>query len=531
MARDAYPTVGQQPKTAVQSRVRFENVVVAFGSTRALDGVSLTIQAGEIVGLVGSNGAGKSTLGRLLVGEIPWGSYTGKLLVNGEERRFANSRSAHEAGVVLIHQEGAAVGQLSVGENVMLAIEPARYGWIDWNALHRQARTALDRVAVSVDTERPISEQGGVALFGLVETARAIARGSEVFVFDESTAALGADEIRMLLAKLRELALSNAAVVFISHRIDEILNICDRVVVLRDGRIAMDRSRQEVDHDTIVSNMLGTGFSGYSDRVSNTAPVAGREDSGRSRLQLSNWLVRGAGKSLAVGPIDLTVEPGEVVGVFGPLGAGKTELLRSLFGLAEIDPTGDMRINGEAVIPFQSARAAIRGGVAYVSADRQKDGVIPQLSVIENMMLGYHNNELQGPGCILRHEECHKLCEKLIAEIGIRTTGPNQPISALSGGNQQKVLLARALINSPDVLLLDEPTRGIDVGAKEDVYAWIRAVAAGGTSVVVSSMEEAEILGLSDRILVLRNGRQTALLDRADADESLLMILAAGGAL
>jgi ABC-type sugar transport system ATPase subunit len=506
------------------------DLVVDFGRQRALDRMSFRLYPGEIVGLVGANGAGKSTFGRVLVGELPFGSYGGDLRLRGEPVRFVNTRSAHAAGIMLIHQEGAAIDQISIGENVMLTNEPTRHGLIDWPTLHSQASSALDRLGAATDTRRRLGDQGGVALVELVEIARAMLRGGSIFVFDESTAALGADETNILLKRMRELAATGVGIVFISHRIDEILSVCDRIVVLRDGRKVLDAPRQGQDHRSVVSAMLGTD----PDRH---ARVAERPDTGfaiRSDtppiLDIEGWRVeKGDAGQVALGPLDFEVHQGEVLGVFGALGAGKTELLQSLFGLAAERCSGRLTWDGNARSGFQSPREAIHSGLVLVSADRQKEGVVPQLSVIENMMLGWHRADLKRGGLMVRNKAATRLCKDLIRQIGVRTEGPDQTMATLSGGNQQKVLLARALINAPRLLLLDEPTRGIDIGAKRDIYRWIRDVAGRGTAVMVSSLEPSELIGLADRIVVLRDGQQLATLSGYDATEHELLVLAAGG--
>jgi ABC-type sugar transport system ATPase subunit len=510
------------------------DLTVDFGRQRALDRFSFTLQHGEIVGLVGANGAGKSTLGRVLVGEIPFGSYSGELKLKGTERRFEGARVANKAGIVLIHQEGAAIDQLTIGENVMLTLEPTRWGLVDWPALHQRAHSALSLLGVSTDTQRGLGEAGGVALTELVEVSRSIVRGGSVFVFDESTAALGVDEIGNLLQRMRELARSGASVIFISHRIQEILSVCDRVVVLRDGRKVLDASRTGLDHAAVVGAMLGTtpnrgplSQPGLSERVEG---VVGAVISS-PLLRLGNWrMPKSTGSGVALGPIDIAVGRGEVLGVFGPLGAGKTELLQTIFGVAQHPPRGHLTWDGVERSPATDPYSAIEMGIAFVSADRQKEGVVPQLSVLDNMMLGYHRRELSHGGFALRQHRRFELCLQLIRDLGVRTEGPDQLISSLSGGNQQKVLLARAMLNEPKLLLLDEPTRGIDVGAKRDVYRWIRKMASEGAAIIVSSLEEAELIGLADRILVLRDGKQLAILDGTAATEHDLLMLTAAGA-
>jgi len=505
---------------------------VEFGVQRALDRVSFSLQSGEIIGLVGPNGAGKSTFGRVLVGEIPFGSFRGELKLKGRAVRFFNSKEAHESGVTLVHQEGAAIDQLSVGENVMLTIEPARLGVIDWPTLHRSAAGGLAELGVFADTHRPLEDHGGVALMQFVEIARSIVRGGSVFVFDESTAALGADEVRTLLARMREFAARGAGVIFISHRIDEVLAVCNRVVVLRDGRKVLDAPRTGQDHTSVIHAMLGARSDGGRSGVAKDPQSVAEKDGTRGpAFMVRNWRVSKSESSrIELGPLEFAVGQGSILGVFGPLGAGKTELLHSLFGLSGGFCDGECWLGGEWTRPLETPTTAIRRGMALVTAERQREGIIPGLSVLENMMLGYRHRDLVWRGAVLRDGEAWNLCERLIGAFGIVTNGPDQPIASLSGGNQQKVLLARAMINSPKVLLLDEPTRGIDVGAKQDVYRWIRDTAAAGAAIVVSSLEEEELIGLADRILVLRDGQQVALVDARETSENELLLLTVGAA-
>jgi ABC-type sugar transport system ATPase subunit len=278
-------------------------------------------------------------------------------------------------------------------------------------------------------------------------------------------------------------------------------------------------------HDSIVRAMLG---SDPVPHVASTKHASSFETGGF--LSLREWRVgRSKRNQVSLGPINLSVARGEILGIYGPLGAGKTELLSSIFGLQDGPCAGALELAGEVLNPFPNPRAAIASGISLITADRQKDGIIPQLSVLENMMLGHHRTELTWRGLTIRHDTCRRICEDLIQDLQIRTTGPDQPVNMLSGGNQQKVLLARAVVNSPRVLLIDEPTRGIDVGAKQDVYRWIRSAAKQGTAILVSSLEETELLGLAQRILVLRDGRHVATINSAEVTEEELIKLSGEG--
>ncbi|MFJ6328458.1 MULTISPECIES: sugar ABC transporter ATP-binding protein [unclassified Rhizobium] len=505
--------------------LQLDGITVEFGATRALNNVSFNVSAGEVVGLMGANGAGKSTLAKVIVGEIPHGSYRGTVMCSGVPAAFADARDAHEAGVALVHQEGAVVPQLTIGENVMLTIEPSRFGVIDWKALYDRADAAMRRLGLDIDTRRPLAGQGGVALMEQVEIARAIASGSRVFVFDESTSALGADEIGLLLERMRELAAQGAGIIFISHRTDEILKVCDRVVILRDGRVALEAPRAQLDQVGIVRAMLGNALA-EPQHVAHDE----RSDRGEAAVRLRAWnRARTPESPRDVGPIDIELAAGEIVAVYGPLGAGKTELVESLYGFMPELTSGSVELGGADFSP-RNPRDSIARGIAYVSAERQKDGLIPNLSVLENMMLGWHRGAPR-KGSVVNHEKSKELCRSFIRDLAIRTQGPDQPISSLSGGNQQKVLLARALINEPRLVLLDEPTRGIDLGAKQDVYRLIRNVASRGTAVLYATMEEDEALELSDRILVLRDGKKVTLVNTRDTNRHELLALAGGTAI
>jgi len=505
--------------------LQLDGITVEFGATRALSDVSFSVCAGEVVGLMGANGAGKSTLAKVIVGEIPHGAYRGTVRCDGESVAFSDARDAHKAGVALVHQEGAVVPQLTIGENVMLTIEPTRFGIIDWKRLYDQADSAMRRLGLDIDTRRPLAGQGGVALMEQVEIARAIASGSRVFVFDESTSALGADEIGLLLERMRELASQGAGIIFISHRTDEILKVCDRVVILRDGKIALEAPRSELNQTSIVRAMLGGAL------AESTRPRSNVQQDGREvAVRLREWSrARTPESPRDVGPIDLELGRGEIVAVYGPLGAGKTEFVESLYGLIPELNAGRVDIDNTQFHP-RNPRDSIAQGIAYVSAERQKDGLIPHLSVMENMMLGWHRGA-PTKGSVVKADKAKELCRSYIRDLGVRTQGPDQPIRSLSGGNQQKVLLARALINEPRLVLLDEPTRGIDLGAKQDVYRLIRKVASTGTAVLYATMEEDEALELSDRILVLRDGKVVTLVNTPDINRHELLALAGGTAI
>jgi ABC-type sugar transport system ATPase subunit len=321
---------------------------------------------------------------------------------------------------------------------------------------------------------------------------------------------------------MRELASQGAGIIFISHRTDEILKVCDRVVILRDGRVALEATRSELDQGAIVRAMLG-GALAESERANEN----GRAIQGKAAVRLRDWnRARALESPRDIGPISLDVHVGEIVAVYGPLGAGKTEFVESLYGLMPELTSGSVELAGNDFRPL-NPRDSISQGIAYVSAERQKDGLVPHLSVVENMMLGWHKGAPR-KGSIVNHEQSKELCRSFIRDLAIRTQGPEQPISNLSGGNQQKVLLARALINEPRLVLLDEPTRGIDLGAKQDVYRLIRNVAAAGTAVLYATMEEDEALELSDRILVLRDGKIVRLLNTRDTNRHELLALAGG---
>ncbi len=494
---------------------------VDFDATRALDSVSLTLYPGEIVGLVGPNGAGKTTLGRVISGEIPYGAFDGELRLEGTPVHFRNARDARDAGIVLIHQERSTIDELSIGENVMLTIEPRAKIGIDWPELHRQARQHLADLGVDTDTYGRVAD-AGVAVQQLVDVARAIAMGRRLFVFDESTAALGLEEVRILLERMREMRDRNMAVVFISHRISEVLQVSGRVVVMRDGRVVLDARREDVDHFSVVRAMLGSEY-----REFERAPGGPSGDG--VRLGVTGWLVpRNQDRKVEVGPINLTVGTGEVLGVFGPLGAGKTELLYSLFGLFGREPSGDVTVDGKPA-RIRNPTDAIRHGVALIPSERRIEGIATGLSVGDNMVLS-HPPGISKFG-VLRHGVLDNLCARFVRSLGIKLRSIFEPIDHLSGGNQQKVLLARALAVSPKLMLLDEPTKGIDLGTKVDVYNLIRELAQQGTSCLFSSMEAEEILGIADRILVLRDGHQLAVLDSRRTKEQELVHLATGGKL
>ena len=495
------------------------DLTVRFDGHTALEGVSITGRHGEVLALVGENGAGKSTLVKVLSGVIPTGAYEGRLRVGGVERRFRDVAQAAAAGVVLVPQELAIVPHLSVAANVYLGREPTTSVFLDEGAMIDGASELLEHFGIPIDPRQPAGDLS-IPQQQLVEIAKALSQHASVLILDEPTAALTAQESELLFERLRDLRATGLSIVYISHRLDELQTLADRVVVLRDGSVQLDRPISDVAPDAIVEAMVGRQLAEAMHRAPTAASTA------EPVLQLSGWSVAPvAGRGPAVHEVDLEVRRGEVVALYGPIGAGRTELLRSLVGAHPTPGTGHMRLLGE---PHQASEpvSALAAGIAYVSEDRKSLGIQPFMNVRENMTLSTLSRFASAGGFVDRRGEQDRTAASIdLLRIAARQ---EQPITTLSGGNQQKALLARALMTDPVLLLLDEPTRGIDVGAKAEIMSILHDVTSRGLGVLLASSEAEELFAVADRILVMRHGRIVADRTPRTTDVNELVALATG---
>ena len=484
-----------------------ESVSKRFPGVQALDGVSLSVPEGSVHALIGENGAGKSTLLKILSGA--YAPDSGTIRLAGVPRTFRGTADAFRAGVAIIYQELHLVPQMTVAENILLGHLPNRHGILDRRALRR---AALDRLAELDEDIDPLARVGSLPMAQrqMVEIAKALARDAKVIAFDEPTSSLSDREVERLLAVIRDLRDAGRAIVYVSHRLWEVFRVSDSATVFRDGKVAETFDTLEgVTQDHLVSRMVGRAIAdvyGYSVR-----------ELGPPVLEA----LRVTGPGLAE-PADLTVAAGEVVGLFGLVGAGRTELLRCLCGAAQ--RTGGVVSVAGRRIGGGNPAAAIRSGIAFCSEDRKRDGIVPQRSVRDNINLSVRRH-LARLG-VLRPKAEIANAEEFVRQLDIRAASLSQLAGQLSGGNQQKTLLARALSLPIKVLLLDEPTRGIDVGAKSEMYRIIGRLAGQDIGVVVASSELPEVLGISDRIVVMRQGRIVASVPRGEATEEGLLKLA-----
>ncbi|MFC9248007.1 multiple monosaccharide ABC transporter ATP-binding protein [Streptomyces sp. NPDC057136] len=500
------------------------SITKTFPGVTALSEVNLTVHAGEIHAICGENGAGKSTLMKVLSGVHPHGSYEGEILFEGEPVAFKDIRASERHGIVIIHQELALVPHLSIAENIFLGNEQrGRRGFIDWNGTLREASRLLKRVGLPENPQTPISDIG-VGKQQLVEIAKALSKEVKLLILDEPTAALNDEDSAKLLGLIRELREQGIACIIISHKLTEIREIADSVTILRDGRTIETltvrenaEAEPELSEDRIIRGMVGRDL---DHRFPERTRYEGEQG---TALKVSGWTVRHPvdHQRKVVDDVSLTVRRGEIVGIAGLMGAGRTEMAMSVFGRSYGSyVAGDVEVNGKAV-RTKTVPEAVAAGIAYVTEDRKTYG----LNLIDNINRNISLASLPGMarrGIVDEHHE-RRVAERYRASMNIKAPTVFEQVGRLSGGNQQKVVLSKWVHADPEVLILDEPTRGIDVGAKFEIYSVIDKLAADGKAVLFISSELPELLGMCDRIYTMAEGRLTGEIDRADATQEALM--------
>jgi galactofuranose transport system ATP-binding protein len=487
----------------------------SFLGVPALTDAHLEVARGEVHALIGQNGAGKSTLIKVLTGVLAKDS--GRIEFDGAEVAFPSPHAAQLAGLSTIYQEVNLVPYRSVAENVFLGREPRRFGMLDWRRINREASELLGRLGIEIDVTRPLYEYS-IATQQMTALARALSTEAKVVIMDEPTSALAEHEVQTLFGVIEQLKRDDIAVVYVSHRLEELYAVCDRVTIMRDGRTLEDRPLSEVSRYELVSKMLGREL---AEELSRRRADETSEHADGGPLLEAHDMRRGR----ALDGVSVSVRPGEIVGLAGLLGSGRTETARALFGADAVD-AGEVRMDGEPV-SFRSPRDAVQHKIGFSPEDRKTEGIIPQLSVRENLTLALLPH-LQRHGIVDRARQ-REIVDRFIKAIGIKCSSPEQPIRELSGGNQQKVLLARWLCTEPKLLILDEPTRGIDVGAKRDIQVLVRQLADEGLAVLLISSELEEIVANSDRVVTLRDGKSVAEVTGAEITETALMEAMATG--
>ncbi|KEI43254.1 sugar ABC transporter ATP-binding protein [Saccharopolyspora rectivirgula] len=502
-----------------QPLVEMAGITKRYGGVLACDEVDLTIRSGEVHALLGENGAGKSTLMRVLSGDLV--DYEGKITVEGHPVEFSKPAEAQRAGIAMIHQELDLVPALSVAENLYLGREPrTRYGAVDRRKMASRTRELLRRTGIELDPFRPVG-QLRVGEQQLVVIARALSLNAKVLIMDEPTSALSAAEVDQLFAVIDELRRAGTGIVYISHRMDEIGRIADRATVLRNGRVVGEFDARDLTAEKAAEAMVGTKV----EEVFNTR----RAGTGEELLRLSGFALQPrrtrTGRREPNG-IDLTVHRGEIVGLCGLLGAGRTELLETLFGAGTPGTwRGTVTLDGRPVLP-RNPRQALRAGIAFVPEDRRMAGLVLEHSVLANTVLSVLDR-LGAAGLVRKRKERSTAAE-VVRRLNVKLGRLTDPVGSLSGGNQQKVVFGRMLLTEPRLLLLDDPTRGVDIGAKAEIYQLLQDIAARGIGVLLASSEIPELVGVCHRVVVLRGGRSVAEFNTTEVSEAELLAAAMG---
>lgn len=490
--------------------LQVRNVSKRFPGVLALSNVSLHLNGGEVLAVIGENGAGKSTLMKILAGvQAP---NEGQVLIDGKPVEFRSVNAALEAGVVLIHQELNLADNLDVGANIFLGREPRRLGLINKKRVRTDARSFLEMIGLDIAPETLVSSLP-IGKQQMVEIAKALSAKARILIMDEPTSSLSARESEALFGVIHELRERGVGIIYISHRLGEVAELADRVTVMRDGENAGDLGREEITHDNMVVRMVGREISQFYARD--------HHEPGETVLEVRDLIT----PTWPQHKLNFQIRSGEIVGVAGLVGAGRTEMLQVLFGVDEA-VEGSIVIDGREVT-FKSPQEAIAAGMALVPEDRKQHGIVVEMTVRENVSLaGLSRNRLPG-GFVNRGVE-HRDTDKMVDQLRIRTPHNEQICQYLSGGNQQKVVIGKWLSLTPRILLMDEPTRGIDIGAKEEIYKLMENLAREGVAILFVSSEMEEVIGMSDRTIVMHEGQITGELPHDQLTEEAIMQLATG---
>jgi|CXWL01.1.fsa_nt_gi L-arabinose transport system ATP-binding protein len=489
------------------SFLEFDKLIIEFPGVKALDDVSFGVEEGSIHAICGENGAGKSTLLKILSGVYQADS--GRILLGGAAANYATPHAALETGIAVIYQELHLVPEMTVAENICLGHAPAKFGWINSNSQNETASKLLARVGIEIDPNTKVQTLS-IAQRQMVEIAKALSRNAKVIAFDEPTSSLSAREVKRLFEIIADLKQQGKVILYVSHRMEEIFQVCDSVTVLRDGKhVETFTSLKEIDAGVIVNRMVGRSIEdifGYRPRNPRSEEIEIRNISGEGIAE----------------PTSITLKRGEIVGVFGLVGAGRSELLKAIYGA--VPASGEVLIDEIPERPT-TPRKSIRRGIMLCPEDRKKEGIISIRSVQENINISVRRNFAKGGFWIADGQETANANHQ-VKRLGIRTPHLQQSVGLLSGGNQQKCVLARWLSETVKLLLLDEPTRGIDVGAKREIYEIIYGLAEDGVGILLVSSELPEVLGVCDRILVMRQGKIIADIPRSEANSEMVLQLA-----
>ncbi len=507
---DAVATENSEGLSLVPIRLEMRAITKRFGGVHALEDVKFHARAGEVHSLCGENGAGKSTLMKILAGAIT--DFQGEIVLNGKTVAFRGPKDAEDAGVRIIHQELNLVPDLTVASNIFLGREmTTSLGLVDDRAMEKRARAMFERLGAPID---PRAHVGDLRIGDqqMVEIAKALMFDAAILIMDEPTSAISDSEVARLFRVINDLRKAGTTIIYISHKMNEVFTLSDSVTVLRDGRFVASASRTECDAAQVVRWMVGREIAGLSFQP--------HEKTGETVVSVENLSLPSQPGRPSLSDLSFSVRAGEIVGVAGLLGAGRTELLEALFGASSSTPSGTIRLGGE-VVKFRRPDQAIAAGVALVTEDRKTLGLFTEMTVAENISLA-RLGEFKNRGLVSKRAEGNAVAQSIV-DLSIKTAGGRAAITSLSGGNQQKCIIARWLLTEPKLLLLDEPTRGIDVGAKAEIYALIRRLADEGMAILMTSSELPELLTVSDRILVLCEGRLTAEIPRAQATEETIM--------